>query len=73
MIIGTGRFFLRSFQSAQTDGEMKIDENVPASKPTMIGNANTRIDGTPMIATMAMVIRVVIDVLSERTNVSLID
>ena len=72
-----GSFFLRSFHISQIEGEMNIDENVPASKPTIMGRANTESEkvwnAAPIIATIAIVIKVVSDVFIERTKVSLID
>ena len=64
---------MRSFHKAQTAGEIKIEENVPASSPTIMGNANTRIDETPIIATIEIVRRVVTEVFTERIRVSLIE
>lgn len=66
-------FFPTRWNKAQKDGAMQMDENVPASKPMIIGNANILISLTPIIATIKIIINVVIVVLIERNNVSLID
>ena len=59
--------------SAHIVGARNTEEYVPASKPNIIGSANTLISGTPMMATMAIMISVVSVVFIERQTVSFTD
>ena len=61
------------WNNAHSDGAINIEENVPANKPIIIGNANIRISRTPIMAIIPIMINVVIVVFIERNNVSLTD
>ena len=66
-------FFPTRWNNAQNDGAMQIEENVPAKRPIMMGNANIRISGTPIIATISIIKSVVMVVLIDLSKVSRID